>query len=208
MKQGRESLFFVIIFFSHRCSLSRTHTLSLSLHTLHTSQTASEEDLVIPPVLRLAHPNMAVTEYRKYRRDPLFLYKSTMICEDCWLVYAETSGASSTNMGGSGGVASMMSSLSMSRSFDSRRLSPLSRRHGSTNGKCRRRNYFCFVFFFLFFFCCPFFAALFLLTSFYSFFFLFSFFQVVVPEEKEKHKQQKRQQLLDKGEKDKKQGEI
>ena len=113
---------------------------------------------------------MAVTEYRKYRRDPLFLYKSTMICEDCWLVYAETSGASSTNMGGSGGVASMMSSLSMSRSFDSRRLSPLSRRHGSTNGKCRRRNYFCFVFFFLFFFCCPFFADLFL------FFFLSLFF--------------------------------
>jgi hypothetical protein len=46
-----------------------------------------------------AHPNMAAAEYRRYRRDPLFLYKSTTICEDCWLVYAETSGASSTSLG-------------------------------------------------------------------------------------------------------------
>ena len=68
---------------------------------------------------------MAAQEYRRYRRDPLFLYKSTTICEDCWLVYAETSGASSTNLGGSGGVSSMLSSLSMSRSMESRRLSPL-----------------------------------------------------------------------------------
>ena len=42
---------------------------------------------------------MAAAEYRRYRRDPLFLYKSTTICEDCWLVYAETSGASSTSLG-------------------------------------------------------------------------------------------------------------
>ena len=103
----------------------------------------NEEDLVIPPVLRIAHPNMAAAEYRRYRRDPLFLYKSTMICEDCWLVYAETSGASSTSLGGSGGVSSMLSSLSMSRSMDSRRLSPLSRRgggRGDGHGQSRRER--------------------------------------------------------------------
>ena len=111
-------------------------------HHHHGPHVPSEEDLVIPPVLRIAHPNMAVAEYRRYRRDPLFLYKSTMICEDCWLVYAETSGASSTSLGGSGGVSSMLSSLSMSRSMDSRRLSPLSRRggRGSGHGQSRRER--------------------------------------------------------------------
>ena len=35
----------------------------------------SQEDVTIPPVLRILHPNLAAKSYERHRRDPLFLYK-------------------------------------------------------------------------------------------------------------------------------------
>lgn len=106
----------------------------------HHGHVPDEEDLVIPPVLRIAHPNMAAEEFRRYRRDPLFLYKSTSICEDCWLVYAETSGASTAAVSGSGGVSAALRSLAATRERNSRRLSPLSRRGKRSNGHRMRAD--------------------------------------------------------------------
>ena len=106
----------------------------------HHGHAPDEEDLVIPPVLRIAHPNMAAAEYRRYRRDPLFLYKSTSICEDCWLVYAETSGASSASISGAGGVSAALRTLNATRAQNSRRLSPLSRRGGRGGGHRSRAD--------------------------------------------------------------------
>ncbi|KAJ8607179.1 hypothetical protein CTAYLR_007334, partial [Chrysophaeum taylorii] len=53
--------------------------------------TIKEIDLVVPPVIRRAHPRLTVPVYKKYRRDPLFLYKSVSLCEGCFLAYAELS---------------------------------------------------------------------------------------------------------------------
>ena len=42
----------------------------------------------IPPIIAKAHPKLSPADYRRYRRDPLFLYKTMTVCEDCFLVYA------------------------------------------------------------------------------------------------------------------------
>ncbi|GMH78962.1 hypothetical protein TrST_g4447 [Triparma strigata] len=47
------------------------------------------EDVTIPPVVRQLHTKLTSTAYRRYRKDPLFLYKTAMCCESCFLVYAE-----------------------------------------------------------------------------------------------------------------------
>ncbi|CAN0475044.1 unnamed protein product, partial [Scytosiphon promiscuus] len=47
------------------------------------------EDVTVPPVLRSLHPKLAAKSYERYRRDPLFLYKTASVCEACFLVYAE-----------------------------------------------------------------------------------------------------------------------
>ena len=52
-----------------------------------------EIDLVVPPMLRQAHPKLTVAAYRKYKRDPLFLYKTLDVCEDCFLFFAELTSA-------------------------------------------------------------------------------------------------------------------
>lgn len=46
-------------------------------------------DLIVPPVIRMAHPNLTAPVFRKFRRDPLFLYKTVAVCETCFLAYAE-----------------------------------------------------------------------------------------------------------------------
>ena len=79
------------------------------------------EDLEIPPVLRITHPKMTCNEYKRYRRDPLFLYKQLYVCEDCWLVYAETSEEN--------GQQNIQASAS--RVPFARRISPLSRHQRS-----------------------------------------------------------------------------
>ncbi|GMH46716.1 hypothetical protein TrRE_jg5169 [Triparma retinervis] len=52
------------------------------------------EDVTIPPVVRQLHTKLTATAYRRYRKDPLFLYKTAMCCESCFLVYAEMASAS------------------------------------------------------------------------------------------------------------------
>ena len=47
------------------------------------------EDVTIPPVIRTLHTKLTANAYRRYRKDPLFLYKTAMCCESCFLVYAE-----------------------------------------------------------------------------------------------------------------------
>eukprot|EP01041_Mallomonas_annulata_P000320 gene320-580_t len=43
----------------------------------------------IPPIIRFLHPKLTWKSYAKCRNDPLFLYKTVNICENCFLVYAE-----------------------------------------------------------------------------------------------------------------------
>jgi hypothetical protein len=53
------------------------------------------EEVEIPPVLRALHPKLSVFDYRRYKSDPLFMYKQVTCCEDCILVYAEVMNSSS-----------------------------------------------------------------------------------------------------------------
>jgi hypothetical protein len=45
--------------------------------------------LEIPPVVHKLHPKLALEDYHRYKRDPLFLYKTAKVCEECYLVYAD-----------------------------------------------------------------------------------------------------------------------
>ena len=45
--------------------------------------------IVIPPIIKQIHPKLSPEIYKRYRRDPLFMYKSAAVCENCYLVYAE-----------------------------------------------------------------------------------------------------------------------
>jgi hypothetical protein len=47
------------------------------------------DELRIPPVLRYVHPKLSAKSFQQCRKDPLFLYKTLTICENCYLVYAE-----------------------------------------------------------------------------------------------------------------------
>lgn len=47
------------------------------------------DDLRIPPILRYLHPKLTGSAYYKCCRDPLFLYKTAIVCEPCYLVFAE-----------------------------------------------------------------------------------------------------------------------
>ena len=47
----------------------------------------------IPPIIRRMHPKLSLASYKRYRRDPLFVYKSVVVCEDCYLVYADFTSA-------------------------------------------------------------------------------------------------------------------
>jgi hypothetical protein len=58
------------------------------------SESVSQEDVSIPPVLRKAHPRLAADAYARHRRDPLFLYKTVAVCETCYLGYAGLANAS------------------------------------------------------------------------------------------------------------------
>ena len=43
----------------------------------------------LPAVLRKAHPKLTLEAYLKYKRDPLFLHKTTLVCESCFLFFAD-----------------------------------------------------------------------------------------------------------------------
>lgn len=47
------------------------------------------EDLQIPVMLRYLHPRLSLIGFLGCKSDPLFLYKSTPVCEACYLAYAE-----------------------------------------------------------------------------------------------------------------------
>eukprot|EP00752_Nemacystus_decipiens_P017513 g15697.t2 len=51
--------------------------------------TIATEDVIVPPVIRSLHPKLAAGGYERHRRDPLFLYKTALVCESCFLVYAD-----------------------------------------------------------------------------------------------------------------------
>ncbi|GBG29825.1 Small glutamine-rich tetratricopeptide repeat-containing protein beta [Hondaea fermentalgiana] len=53
----------------------------------------AQEDIEIPPIIREAHPHLACADYRRYRKDPMFLYKTSAVCEDCYLVFAQVASA-------------------------------------------------------------------------------------------------------------------
>ena len=48
----------------------------------------SEDEYIIPPVIRYFHKRLKVEGYRRYRADPLFLHKKCNLCEHCFLIYA------------------------------------------------------------------------------------------------------------------------
>lgn len=47
------------------------------------------EDIEIPPILAYLHPKLTTETYKRCRPDPLFQQKTLLVCEDCYLVYAE-----------------------------------------------------------------------------------------------------------------------
>ncbi|KDO27792.1 hypothetical protein SPRG_07391 [Saprolegnia parasitica CBS 223.65] len=51
----------------------------------------TEADVTIPPVLLYLHPNLTVHDFLRFATDPVFLYKTAPVCENCYLVYADFS---------------------------------------------------------------------------------------------------------------------
>ena len=47
------------------------------------------DELRIPPILRYVHPKLSAKSFQQCRKDPLFLYKTITLCENCYLTYAE-----------------------------------------------------------------------------------------------------------------------
>lgn len=45
--------------------------------------------LEMSPVITQLHKKLALDDYKRYKHDPLFLYKTATVCEDCYLVYAD-----------------------------------------------------------------------------------------------------------------------
>jgi hypothetical protein len=111
--------------------------------------------VVVPPVIGAVHPKLAVDDYLRYRRDPLFLFKTTAVCESCYLVYADIAvkemeqpllmpGDHDTGMGAGSSLrrAGMsISQLRKRRGAAARRAVQASgRRHAKSGGAARRRG--------------------------------------------------------------------
>lgn len=45
--------------------------------------------LEMAPVITQLHKKLALEDYKRYKHDPLFLYKTAQVCEECYLVYAD-----------------------------------------------------------------------------------------------------------------------
>ncbi|CAM9289274.1 unnamed protein product, partial [Ectocarpus fasciculatus] len=56
---------------------------------LDLSKPLDQDDLRIPPIIRYLHPKLTAKSFDRCRKDPLFLYKTVSVCENCYLVYAE-----------------------------------------------------------------------------------------------------------------------
>eukprot|EP00743_Colponemidia_sp_Colp-15_P006598 GILK01007111.1.p1 GENE.GILK01007111.1~~GILK01007111.1.p1 ORF type:complete len:756 (-),score=125.15 GILK01007111.1:128-2395(-) len=50
-----------------------------------------DQRATIPLVIRRLHPRLRDDDFRRYRKDPLFLFKTTHVCEDCYLKYCGSS---------------------------------------------------------------------------------------------------------------------
>ncbi|OQR96594.1 hypothetical protein THRCLA_07236 [Thraustotheca clavata] len=61
------------------------------LDEMDTNGVLTETDLTIPPVLQFLHPQMSVQDFNRFVCDPVFLYKTAPMCENCYLVYADYS---------------------------------------------------------------------------------------------------------------------
>lgn len=48
-----------------------------------------DDDEQIPPILRAVHPRLTGKLFRKFRHDPVFMYKTCSVCESCFLQHAE-----------------------------------------------------------------------------------------------------------------------
>ena len=55
------------------------------------SKPLETDELRIPPIIRYLHPLLSAKSFQQCRKDPLFLYKTVTVCENCYLVYAEFS---------------------------------------------------------------------------------------------------------------------
>ncbi len=101
------------------------------------------EDVTIPPVVRQLHTKLTAAAYRRYRKDPLFLYKTAMCCESCFLVYAEMA-SMSFQIAAPPKSRSDMPSNSQSRYSESRRgRTPSSKWEpvGQDSGTSRTKKY-------------------------------------------------------------------
>jgi hypothetical protein len=71
---------------------------NLLSHQERNKQEPRDINVTLPPIIRKVHPKLTPAMYRKYRRDPLFMYKTVAVCEDCFLVYAELANSPLTLM--------------------------------------------------------------------------------------------------------------
>lgn len=53
------------------------------------SKPLESDELRMPPIMRHVHPKMTAKSFQRCRVDPLFLYKTIVVCENCYLVYSE-----------------------------------------------------------------------------------------------------------------------
>lgn len=55
----------------------------------HTLRHKRLQDIQIPPILGYLHPKLTSDTFERCKGDPLFQNKTVMVCDDCYLVYAE-----------------------------------------------------------------------------------------------------------------------
>lgn len=96
----------------------------------------SIKPVVIPPVISAVHPKLGVEDYLRYRRDPLFLFKHTAVCESCFLAYADIAVAEMEQPLLMPGTHSSISSSGSIRRSKSLSISQMRRRRG--NSKLQR----------------------------------------------------------------------
>ena len=46
---------------------------------------------MIPPSIQYLHPGLDCEDYMRFKSDPIFLYKTALMCDSCFLVYADFS---------------------------------------------------------------------------------------------------------------------
>jgi hypothetical protein len=62
----------------------------------------------VPPTLRLVHPQLSATEFASLSASPLFQFKTTSVCEGCYLVYSKFGSNLLAGQSGSEALAAVM----------------------------------------------------------------------------------------------------